>query len=243
MGLQGGTPGRADYWKAGSWNVTCSMCGRKRKFDEMERNWQGFMRCPEHNEPRQPQDFVTSATDIMTVPYALPLTQVFTSLSPSLPATVTPTSVVMVNSGLSTDLDTELGAQLQLENGSVLSTESIIFLSPPASVLMPAWLEPEAPPWVGIGTDVEPSPDPQYVWSFPQGVGFPTNNGANITINSPTLSSTTFQTVNPTVPPAIAQVVVTLPNGATATLLVTVTVQSVAMGNMTLPWLWFTLDL
>jgi hypothetical protein len=33
------------------------MCGRKRKASELVKNWQGAYRCPEHNEPRHPQDF------------------------------------------------------------------------------------------------------------------------------------------------------------------------------------------
>jgi hypothetical protein len=67
-----GTPGkgRADYWKPGSWNADCSMCGRKRKADEMVRNWQGLYRCPEHDEPRQPQDYARGLPDDMTVPWA-----------------------------------------------------------------------------------------------------------------------------------------------------------------------------
>ena len=67
-----GTPGRgrADYWKPGSWNAYCSMCGRKRKSDEMVRNWQGLYRCPEHDEPRQPQDFARGIPDQMGVPWA-----------------------------------------------------------------------------------------------------------------------------------------------------------------------------
>jgi hypothetical protein len=243
MGLQGGTPGRADFYKHGSYNVSCSMCGRKRKYDEMERNWQGYFRCPEHNEPRQPQDFVSSTRDIMTVPYALPLVQQFTSLAFEFAATVVPNVVVMVNAGLATDLDTEAGAQLQTESGNPLSTESVIYSSPPAAVILPPWIEPEAPPWVGRGTDWQPGPGPTYQWTFPQGVGFPVNNGAGVTITTPTLSATTFQTVNAVEPPSIAQVVVTLPNGATATLLVTVTVVSTAQADMTTPWLWFTLNL
>jgi hypothetical protein len=42
----------------GQWNVTCSMCGISRKSSELVKNWQGQWRCPRHNEPRHPQDFV-----------------------------------------------------------------------------------------------------------------------------------------------------------------------------------------
>jgi hypothetical protein len=46
------------------------MCGFKRKADEMVRNWQGLWRCPEHDEPRQPQDFARGIPDYMGVPWA-----------------------------------------------------------------------------------------------------------------------------------------------------------------------------
>lgn len=70
-----GTPakGRADFWQPGTWNAACSMCGRKRKANEMVRNWQGLYRCPEHNEERQPQDFARGLPDNMQVPWAQPV--------------------------------------------------------------------------------------------------------------------------------------------------------------------------
>lgn len=62
--------GRADFWAPGDYNAACSMCGRKRKASTMVKNWQGLWRCPEHNEPRQPQDFVRGLQDIQTPPWA-----------------------------------------------------------------------------------------------------------------------------------------------------------------------------
>lgn len=75
-----GTPikGRADYWSPGDYNASCSMCGRKRKASTMVKNWQGLYRCPEHNEPRQPQDFARGVKDVMTVPWAQKETDVLT---------------------------------------------------------------------------------------------------------------------------------------------------------------------
>jgi hypothetical protein len=70
--------GRADYYKPGTWNAACSMCGRKRKADEMVRNWQGLYRCPEHDEPRQPQDFARGLPDNMGVPWSQPETDILT---------------------------------------------------------------------------------------------------------------------------------------------------------------------
>ena len=69
-----GVKGRADYLELGDWNAACSMCGRKRKASELVKNWQGYYRCPEHNEPRQPQDFVRGEADIQTPPWVQPQT-------------------------------------------------------------------------------------------------------------------------------------------------------------------------
>lgn len=74
--MSGPTKGRADHYVPGDWNVACSMCGRKRKASQMVRNWQGMWRCPEHNEPRQPQDFVRAVPDVQSVPFAQPETDI-----------------------------------------------------------------------------------------------------------------------------------------------------------------------
>lgn len=50
--------GPADYFVLGDWNILCAQCGRKLKASQAVKNWQGTWRCPQHNEPRQPQDFV-----------------------------------------------------------------------------------------------------------------------------------------------------------------------------------------
>lgn len=74
--MSGPPKGRADYLELGTWNVACSMCGRKRKANQMVKNWQGLWRCPEHNEPRQPQDFVRNVPDIQSVPFSQPETDI-----------------------------------------------------------------------------------------------------------------------------------------------------------------------
>lgn len=61
--------GRADSLDVGDWNAACSICGRKRKGSMLVKNWQGQWRCPEHNEPRQPQDFVRGVADIQMPPW------------------------------------------------------------------------------------------------------------------------------------------------------------------------------
>lgn len=55
--------GRADYFEQGDWNASCYECGRKRKASQMKKHWQGYYVCPEHWEPRHPQDFVRTAKD------------------------------------------------------------------------------------------------------------------------------------------------------------------------------------
>ena len=71
--------GRADYFELGDYNAACSMCGRKRKASTLVKNWQGLYRCPEHNEERQPQDFVRATPDNMAVPWAQPELDQFVS--------------------------------------------------------------------------------------------------------------------------------------------------------------------
>ena len=56
--------GRADYYAPGDYNSICFECGRKRKASELKRHWQGYDVCPEHWEPRQPQDFVRALPDL-----------------------------------------------------------------------------------------------------------------------------------------------------------------------------------
>lgn len=73
--------GQADYLELGSWNAVCSLCGRKRKASQLVRNWQGLWRCPEHNEPRNAQDFVRGIQDIQTPPWVQPMpTDTFVSI-------------------------------------------------------------------------------------------------------------------------------------------------------------------
>ena len=69
--------GRADYLELGDWNAVCFECGRKRKASTLKRYWQGYYVCPEHWEPRQPQDFVRSVPDIIEPPWQQPYEDTF----------------------------------------------------------------------------------------------------------------------------------------------------------------------
>ena len=64
--------GRADYLELGDWNAVCFQCGRKRKASTLVKHWQGYYVCPDHNEPRQPQDFVRAVPDVQTPPWTQP---------------------------------------------------------------------------------------------------------------------------------------------------------------------------
>ncbi len=66
--------GIADHnYEQGGWNAVCFECGRKRKASRLKRHWQGYYVCPEHWEPRQPQDFVRAKADIQTPPWVQPM--------------------------------------------------------------------------------------------------------------------------------------------------------------------------
>ncbi len=67
--------GSRTYLKLGDWNAVCYQCGFKRKASELIRHWQGYYVCPEHWEPRQPQDYVRGTEDIQTPPWTQPLPQ------------------------------------------------------------------------------------------------------------------------------------------------------------------------
>lgn len=65
--------GNYDYLALGDWNAVCYECGRKRKASGLLRHWQGYYVCPEHWEPRQPQDFVRGTADYQTPPWTQPM--------------------------------------------------------------------------------------------------------------------------------------------------------------------------
>jgi hypothetical protein len=88
------------------------MCGRKRKSSDLEKNWMGLYRCPEHNEPRQPQDFVRNVPDIMTVPWGQPQEVQFVPGQAQFAVSINPSVIV-----LSLSADTLLSAQ----NGALLT--------------------------------------------------------------------------------------------------------------------------
>ena len=71
-----------NYFKSGSWNLTCDRCSKKIKAEEAKIDWQGFVVCPDDFEHRHPQDFVKAKTDRITVLFTRPIPPlIFTNIS------------------------------------------------------------------------------------------------------------------------------------------------------------------
>ena len=150
--------GRADYLALGDYNVACSMCGRKRKASEVVRNWQGLYRCPEHNEPRQPQDFARGIKEVISPPWAQIETDNFVTFTPTFPAFIFPSPIKLLP-GAQPIQDENFFLVLD-ENGLPITSESGFSAS--AVALTPSWVIPET-----------------YLWSWKSG-------GAGIIIEDPT---------------------------------------------------------
>ena len=69
--------GPNDFLDLGNWNARCDRCGRKMKGSDLVETWQGFQVCPEHWEPRQPQDFVRSIQEDPTPPFVRNPAEIF----------------------------------------------------------------------------------------------------------------------------------------------------------------------
>lgn len=70
-----------NYYRSGSWNVTCDVCGIKTKADDTKQRWDGFRVCNGCFEERQPQDFVRARLDKISVPFQRPIsTLIFTDV-------------------------------------------------------------------------------------------------------------------------------------------------------------------
>lgn len=67
------------YFKNGSWNVDCDVCGFRFKADQIVRRWDGAMTCRSCYEPRHPQDFIRVRDERISVPFTRPEVDVFVS--------------------------------------------------------------------------------------------------------------------------------------------------------------------
>ena len=165
--MGGPIKGRADYYKFGDFNAACSMCGRKRKAAELVRNWQGLFRCPEHNEPRQPQDFARGVPDKMGVPWAQPETDIYvgSTIVPTFPVKITPTPLVL-NQTLQYITETGTGYYVT-EDGLNIYVSSAGFFGE-AFVVLPDWVIPTSYAWFwqSGGTGITIGGAAQYAATF-----------------------------------------------------------------------------
>ena len=124
--------GRADFLRLGDWNVVCYQCGFKRKASQMEKNWQGYYVCPEHNEPRQTQDFVRAIMDPQTVPWAQPMpTAIYTYTNAQIGIGDGVTTTFQFGSGLGPGAVTYIVTQVYVNGvitGATVSTSGIVTL-------------------------------------------------------------------------------------------------------------------
>jgi len=125
--------GPKDYFKLGTYNAICYVCGFKYKADQMLLRWDGVYTCRDDWEIRQPQDFVRPPNQD---PQALSWTQ--PEAPPSFVATYPPpktnivigTPSIYVNGVLQTVL---VNYNIDLPQGIVT------FLTPPAAGAVIAW--------------------------------------------------------------------------------------------------------
>lgn len=64
--------GQADYYKHGSWNAICDVCGFKFKSDDLKERWDGLMVCRKDFEHRHPQERLRPVTDNQSVAWTRP---------------------------------------------------------------------------------------------------------------------------------------------------------------------------
>jgi len=65
------------WYKPGSWNAVCDICGLRFKSDELKKNWKNEMVCKGCFELRHPQEFVRVRPEKIAAPWVRPETDVF----------------------------------------------------------------------------------------------------------------------------------------------------------------------
>lgn len=61
-----------NYYKPGTWNVICMLCGRKFKSDQVRKRWDGLIVCESDYETRNILDFTRVMPEMGAVPWAAP---------------------------------------------------------------------------------------------------------------------------------------------------------------------------
>lgn len=60
------------WYKRGSYNAVCDICGFEYKSDELRKNWKGLMVCRSDYETRHPQEFIRARHEDTSVPWSRP---------------------------------------------------------------------------------------------------------------------------------------------------------------------------
>lgn len=60
------------YFKHGSWNAVCDVCGFRWKAELIKERWDSLRTCPECFELRNPLDLIRTPLENTTVPYQRP---------------------------------------------------------------------------------------------------------------------------------------------------------------------------
>lgn len=60
------------WWRSGSWNTICDVCGFKFKAEHLKQRWDGLIVCPEDFEVRHPQELIRPIQDQAKLPWTRP---------------------------------------------------------------------------------------------------------------------------------------------------------------------------
>lgn len=58
-----------NYYKSGTWNIICDLCGKKCKSDEVRKRWDGLIVCAADYETRQLLDLIRPYPPERPVPF------------------------------------------------------------------------------------------------------------------------------------------------------------------------------
>ncbi|SRR5260221_14211184 len=60
------------WWKSGSWNTICDVCGFKFKAEDLKLRWDGLQVCRDDWEIRHPQELIRPIQDQNKLPWTRP---------------------------------------------------------------------------------------------------------------------------------------------------------------------------
>ena len=93
-----------NYYKPGTWNCLCDICGFKFKADQLRKRWDGLMVCSRDFEPRHPADLIRVPKESTGVAWTRP----------------EPTDTFIV---VTEPLMDELNVWMYTEDGNILQSE------------------------------------------------------------------------------------------------------------------------